>query len=92
MPLPKSTYDLPPDGPDAILSEKGIESGFIITPNVFTAAKTLLRFPQLFIVSNRNQIVYFANKNARHFAFIRFLELKLPEETFSPQLNLTLAA
>jgi type I restriction enzyme R subunit len=31
--------------------------------------KTLLCFLQLFIVSNRNQTYYFANNNARHFAF-----------------------
>ena len=31
--------------------------------------KTLLCFMQLFIVSNRNQTYYFANNNARHFAF-----------------------
>jgi len=32
-------------------------------------SKTLLCFMQLFIVSNRNQTYYFANNNARHFAF-----------------------
>ncbi len=32
-------------------------------------AKTLLCFLQLFIVSNRDQTFYFANNNARHFAF-----------------------
>ena len=31
--------------------------------------KTILCFLQLFIVSNRNQTFYFANNNARHFAF-----------------------
>ncbi len=31
--------------------------------------KTLLCFLQLFIVSNRNSTYYFANNNARHFAF-----------------------
>ena len=31
--------------------------------------KTLLCFLQLFIVSNRNRTFYFANNNARHFAF-----------------------
>ena len=31
--------------------------------------KTLLCFMQLFIVSNRNRSYYFANSNARHFAF-----------------------
>lgn len=31
--------------------------------------KTLLCFLQLFIVSNRNETWYFANNNARHFAF-----------------------
>jgi type I restriction enzyme R subunit len=31
--------------------------------------KTLLCFMQLFIVSNRDQTYYFANNNARHFAF-----------------------
>ncbi len=31
--------------------------------------KTLLCFMQLFIVSNRNRSYYFANNNARHFAF-----------------------
>lgn len=31
--------------------------------------KTLLCFLQLFIVSNRDQTFYFANNNARHFAF-----------------------
>ena len=31
--------------------------------------KTLLCFLQLFIVSNRNRTYYFANNNARHFAF-----------------------
>ncbi|MFC4249854.1 type I restriction endonuclease subunit R [Sinimarinibacterium flocculans] len=32
-------------------------------------ARTLLCFIQLFIVSNRTETVYFANNNARHFAF-----------------------
>jgi type I restriction enzyme R subunit len=32
-------------------------------------AKTLLCFMQLFIVSNRDRTYYFANNNARHFAF-----------------------
>ncbi|MFZ4387069.1 MAG: type I restriction endonuclease, partial [Chthoniobacterales bacterium] len=32
-------------------------------------AKTLLGFMQLFIVSNRDRTYYFANNNARHFAF-----------------------
>ncbi len=32
-------------------------------------AKTLLCFMQLFIVSNRDRTCYFANNNARHFAF-----------------------
>ena len=32
-------------------------------------AKTLLCFVQLFIVSNRSETLYFANNNARHFAF-----------------------
>ncbi|GGZ63814.1 DEAD/DEAH box helicase [Lysobacter xinjiangensis] len=32
-------------------------------------ARTLLCFIQLFIVSNRDQTYYFANNNARHFAF-----------------------
>ena len=32
-------------------------------------SRTLLCFMQLFIVSNRNQTYYFANNNARHFAF-----------------------
>jgi len=32
-------------------------------------AKTLLCFVQLFIVSNRDSTYYFANNNARHFAF-----------------------
>ena len=31
--------------------------------------KTLLCFLQLFIVSNRDRTYYFANNNARHFAF-----------------------
>lgn len=31
--------------------------------------KTLLCFVQVFIVSNRSQTLYFANNNARHFAF-----------------------
>ena len=31
--------------------------------------KTLLCFLQLFIVSNRDSTYYFANNNARHFAF-----------------------
>lgn len=31
--------------------------------------KTLLCFVQLFIVSNRSETLYFANNNARHFAF-----------------------
>ncbi len=31
--------------------------------------KTLLCFMQLFIVSNRDRTYYFANNNARHFAF-----------------------
>lgn len=31
--------------------------------------KTLLCFVQLFIVSNRTDTWYFANNNARHFAF-----------------------
>ncbi|MFM2068894.1 MAG: type site-specific deoxyribonuclease, HsdR family, partial [Pseudomonadota bacterium] len=31
--------------------------------------RTLLCFMQLFVVSNRNQTYYFANNNARHFAF-----------------------
>jgi type I restriction enzyme R subunit len=32
-------------------------------------ARTLLCFIQLFVVSNRDNTVYFANNNARHFAF-----------------------
>lgn len=32
-------------------------------------ARTLLCFIQLFVVSNRDQTFYFANNNARHFAF-----------------------
>lgn len=41
----------------------------IVTPDVFTAAKTLLCFLQLFIVSNRDSTYDFANNNARHFEF-----------------------
>ena len=55
-------------------------------------SRTLLCFMQLFIVSNRNQTYYFANNNARHFAFISFFELYVVEEVSGAHSNLALAA
>jgi type I restriction enzyme R subunit len=48
--------------------------------------KTLLCFLQLFIVSNRDQTFYFANNNARHFAF-NADERFLPVYEFSDEAN-----
>ena len=54
--------------------------------------KTLLCFMQIFIVSNRDQTFYFANNNARHFAFISLFEPNVAEEITGPNSNLALAA
>ena len=48
--------------------------------------KTLLCFMQLFIVSNRNRTYYFANNNARHFAF-NAEERFLPIYEFADEAN-----
>ena len=48
--------------------------------------KTLLCFLQLFIVSNRDQTFYFANNNARHFAF-NAEERFLPIYQFADEAN-----
>jgi len=48
--------------------------------------KTLLCFLQLFIVSNRDQSFYFANNNARHFAF-NAEERFLPVYEFADEAN-----
>ena len=48
--------------------------------------KTLLCFLQLFIVSNRDQTFYFANNNARHFAF-NADERFLPVYEFADEAN-----
>ncbi len=48
--------------------------------------KTLLSFLQLFIVSNRTNTYYFANNNARHFAF-NADERFLPIYQFADELN-----
>jgi type I restriction enzyme, R subunit len=48
--------------------------------------KTLLCFVQLFIVSNRDRTYYFANNNARHFAF-NADERFLPIYEFADQSN-----
>jgi type I restriction enzyme, R subunit len=48
--------------------------------------KTLLCFLQLFIVSNRDQTFYFANNNARHFAF-NAEERFLPVYQFADEAN-----
>ncbi len=48
--------------------------------------KTLLCFMQLFIVSNRSKTWYFANNNARHFAF-NADERFLPVYQFADDLN-----
>ncbi len=49
-------------------------------------AKTLLCFLQLFIVSNRDRTYYFANNNARHFAF-NADERFLPVYEFADEAN-----
>lgn len=49
-------------------------------------AKTLLCFLQLFIVSNRSNTYYFANNNARHFAF-NADERFLPIYQFADEAN-----
>ncbi len=49
-------------------------------------AKTLLCFLQLFIVSNRDRTYYFANNNARHFAF-NAEERFLPIYEFADEAN-----
>jgi len=49
-------------------------------------AKTLLSFMQLFIVSNRTDTWYFANNNARHFAFDAE-ELFVPAYQFAAEDN-----
>ena len=49
-------------------------------------AKTLLCFLQLFIVSNRSSTYYFANNNARHFAF-NADERFLPIYQFADEAN-----
>lgn len=49
-------------------------------------AKTLLCFLQLFIVSNRTNTYYFANNNARHFAFNQD-ERFLPIYQFADEAN-----
>jgi len=49
-------------------------------------ARTLLCFLQLFIVSNRDQTCYFANNNARHFAF-NAEERFLPVYQFADERN-----
>ena len=48
--------------------------------------KTLLCFTQLFIVSNRDRTCYFANNNARHFAF-NAEERFLPVYQFADEQN-----
>ncbi len=48
--------------------------------------KTLLCFVQLFVVSNRDQTFYFANNNARHFAF-NADERFLPVYEFANEAN-----
>jgi len=48
--------------------------------------RTLLCFVQLFIVSNRTETVYFANNNARHFAF-NADERFLPVYRFADEAN-----
>lgn len=48
--------------------------------------RTLLCFVQLFIVSNRNRTYYFANNNARHFAF-NADERFLPIYEFADEAN-----
>ncbi len=48
--------------------------------------RTLLCFLQLFIVSNRNRTYYFANNNARHFAF-NAEERFLPIYEFADEAN-----
>jgi type I restriction enzyme R subunit len=48
--------------------------------------RTLLCFIQLFIVSNRTETVYFANNNARHFAF-NADERFLPVYRFADEAN-----
>jgi len=48
--------------------------------------KTLLCFLQLFIVSNRDSTFYFANNNARHFAF-NAVERFLPVYAFADEAN-----
>lgn len=52
--------------------------------------KTLLCFLQLFIVSNRTDTVYFANNNARHFAF-NAEERYLPVYRFADRDNQPIA-
>jgi len=52
--------------------------------------KTLLCFIQLFIVSNRDETLYFANNNARHFAFDAD-ERFLPIYQFADQQNAPIA-
>ncbi|NBO66327.1 MAG: type I restriction endonuclease subunit R, partial [Acidobacteria bacterium] len=54
------------------------------TGNGYT--KTLLCFMQLFIVSNRDRTFYFANNNARHFAF-NADERFLPVYEFADEAN-----
>jgi type I restriction enzyme R subunit len=49
-------------------------------------ARTLLCFLQLFIVSNRDRTYYFANNNARHFAF-NAEERFLPVYEFADEAN-----
>jgi type I restriction enzyme R subunit len=49
-------------------------------------SRTLLCFVQLFIVSNRTETVYFANNNARHFAF-NADERFLPVYRFADEAN-----
>src|SRR3546814_1113740 len=51
--------------------------------------KTLLCFVQLFIVSNRTDTWYFANNNARHFAFDAD-ERFLPIYQFAAEDNITI--
>jgi type I restriction enzyme, R subunit len=48
--------------------------------------KTLLCFMQIFIVSNRDRTYYFANNNARHFAF-NAVERFLPIYEFADEAN-----
>jgi type I restriction enzyme R subunit len=52
--------------------------------------RTLLCFLQLFIVSNRDQTFYFANNNARHFAF-NAEERFLPVYQFADEANKKIA-